>query len=118
MSENRKAGSIRSFLINTECQRAWDELLQNYLSESCSISDLDVMDYIQSVQHYTLQDPSQDYPSDTESLLKALHYMSCIAYTLASNAFYERISGREQLTKNLFLCINAINMEAGKEEPR
>ncbi len=115
MSENRKAGSIRSFLMNTECQRAWDELLQNYVSNPCSLSDSEVMDYIQSVQHYALQDPLPDRPCDTESLLKALHYMSCIAYTLASNAFYEKTDGQEQLTKNLFLCINAINM--GPELP-
>jgi len=117
MFGNGNAGSIRSFLMNAERQFAWDEFLQEYIQNPGVLSDLEILDYIQSIQHFALIDHCLYQQNEPEKLLKALNYMCCIAHSLASNTLQEGDELREDLTKNLFLCINAINWHGHREDP-
>lgn len=103
------AGSIRSYLMNAERQRAWDEFLTEFHSKPEVLSDSEILDYIQSIQHFALMDHCLYQPCEPERLLKALNYMCCIAHSLASSTSQDDDELRQRLTKNLFLCINAIN---------
>jgi hypothetical protein len=103
------AGCIRSFLMNVERQCAWDEFIQEYIRSPEVLSDREILDYIQSIQHFALMDHCLYQQCEPEKLFKALNYMCCIAHSLASNTLHDGDELRESLTKNLFLCINAIN---------
>ncbi|HWQ74642.1 MAG TPA: hypothetical protein VN441_04950 [Syntrophomonas sp.] len=110
MFGNENAGSIRSFIMNAERQCAWDEFMQEYIHSSNVCSDREILDYIQSIHHFTLMDHCLYQPYEPENLFKALHYMCCIAHDLASNICPDDDEQlRENLTKNLFLCIKALN---------
>jgi len=109
MFGNGNAGSIRLYLMNAERQRAWDEFLQEYIQSPEVLSDREILDYIQSIQHFAFMDHCHYQQCEPEKLLKALNYMCCIAHSLASNTVQDCDELRESLTKNLFLCINAIN---------
>lgn len=103
-------GTIRSFIMNAERQCAWNEFMQEYIHSPEILCDRDILDYIQSIRHFTLMDHYLYQPYEPENLFKSLHYMCCIAYDLASNNLRDDDGQlRESLTKNLFLCIKWID---------
>lgn len=110
MFGNGNADSIRSLIMDAERQCAWDEFMQEYIHSPEVLCDREILDYIQSIHHFTLMDHFLYQPCEPENLFKALHYMSCIAHDLASDTFQDDDEQlRENLTKNLFLCIKALN---------
>jgi hypothetical protein len=110
MSGNENTGTLRSFIMNVERQCAWEEFMCEYIHRPEVLCDDDILDFIQSIRHFTLMDHYFYQPCEAENLSKALHYMCCIAYDLASDLFRDEDEPlRESLTKNLFLCIKSIH---------
>lgn len=108
-TNNNKQINVRNFMIREEREQAWSEFLESFSQNSQLLSSEEILEFIHSIHEYSYWDHSVNHSYNSEQLFKALHYMSWIAYFFASEQLNaSSIDPHEFLSKNLFLCISAL----------
>lgn len=102
-----KPVDAETYMILKEREKAWIDLLENFLPNKQQLSDEEILDFLHSIQEYVYLDHPQDRIYNTEMIFKAFNSMASIAHFVTSNELYRRDNDpREYISKNIFLCIS------------